>query len=248
MMISLQPDKVAQEFWSGTGVHSVFPRPIEQAVTMRLPVALVKLAPLNRHAIQMWLIERNLRTTLPLDHRDWLGSLVAHRGHGIIFVCESESLEEQRLTIAHETAHFLVDYLWPRQQVLHALGDSITAVLDGERRATPAERAAALLSHVRLGPHVHLLLRPGKEEQAEWAVARAEERADRLAFELVAPWEQVRTLWHSLTREGCAVQDLPVTLAAYFGLPVYVFTRLLRKIQRRRPLSFIAEVKAALRK
>ena len=187
------PEILAHEFWVGTGLQDTFPRNIERAIAMKLPLALVKLPQLNTKVIGQWLEQRRIITPLaplrgrravrpfPLDQRDLLGGLIAYRGYGLIFICGSDDPEEQRLTVAHEVAHFLVDYLHPRQQVIQALGEPIAEVLDGLRKATPSERAAAILSHLRLGAHAHLLPRPGKDEDSQWVVAAAEDRADRLA-------------------------------------------------------------------
>src|SRR5207237_10778233 len=110
----------------------------------------VKMPQLNTKVIGRWLERRRIVIPLPLDQRDLLGSLIAYCGYGIIFVCGSDDPEEQRLTVAHEAAHFLVDYLHPRQQVIQALGEHMVEVLDGLRKATPSERGAAILSHLRL--------------------------------------------------------------------------------------------------
>jgi hypothetical protein len=59
-------------------------------------------------------------------------------------------------------------------------------VLDGKRAPTASERANAVLSHVRIGPHVHLIPRDGNDE-SDCEIAAAEDRADRLGLELVAP-------------------------------------------------------------
>ena len=49
-----------------------------------------------------------------------------------VHFCERTDIPaEQRLTIAHEVAHFLADYLLPRQQIMRRLGVEMAAVLDG---------------------------------------------------------------------------------------------------------------------
>src|SRR5439155_24692013 len=115
-----------------------------------------------------------------------MGCLVANRGHGIIFVCGADPPDEQRLTIAHETGHFLKHYLIPRERVLEALGEAITPVLDGVREATPEERVLGVLSGVRVGAHVHLVPRQGAGDSR---IAIAEDEADDLGLELLAPRE-----------------------------------------------------------
>jgi IrrE N-terminal-like domain len=249
MMQHPSPETLAHEFWVGTGLQDTFPRNIERAIAMKLPLALVKLPRLNTKVIGQWLEQRHIITPLPLDQRDLLGSLVAYRGYGIIFVCGSDAPEEQRLTVAHELAHFLVDYLHPRQQVIQALGEHIAEVLDGLRKATPSEHAAAILSHLRLGAHAHLLPRPGKDEDAQWVVAVAEDRADRLARELVAPQERMHALLQDLsTRTTVESEHACAALAAYFGLPPYAFDDIFRTRSQRRPVSFLADIREALRR
>jgi IrrE N-terminal-like domain len=248
-MIYPSPETLAGEFWDGTGLHDVFPRKITQAIAFKLPLALVGLSPLNVAAIGHWLQRRDIATRLPADRRDLCGCLVAHGGRGFIFICDADSPEEQRLTMAHETAHFLSDYLWPRQQVLHELGEGIAEVLDGIRPATPAERAAAILSRLRLGPHIHVLPRRGRDEDSDVAVAHAEDRADRLALELVAPQACVRSVIDALAaRQALTAEAARATLATHFGLPAYAFHDTIQRMFRRQPTSFVADIAAGLRR
>jgi len=248
-MINPSPEILAQEFWAGTGLEDAFPRNIEQAITVKLPLALVKLPLLNARTVGRWLERRRIATLLPLDRRDLLGCLIAYRGHGIVFICGSDAPEEQRLTVAHEVAHFLVDYLCPRRQVIQVLGDRIAEVLDGLRTATPVERAAAILSHVRLGAHIHLLPRPGKDEDSEFVVAHAEDRADRLALELVAPRACIHSFLRNLSaRKAVLPEEACSALAVYFGLPVYAVDGIAQKISQHHPISFLVDVREAIKR
>jgi hypothetical protein len=243
------PETLAAEFWNGTGLHETFPRKIQQAIAFKLPVALVGLSPLDVAAIGHWLQQRDIATRLPSDRRDLCGCLVAHGGRGVIFITDTDSPEEQRLTLAHETAHFLTDYLWPREQVLHALGQGMAEVLDGLRLATPAERAAAILSRVHLGPHIHVLPRPGRDEGSDVVVAHAEDRADRLALELVAPRACVRDVLADLAaRQRLTAEAARTALATHFGLPAYAFHDAIQRIFRRQPTSFVADIAEGLRR
>lgn len=246
-MSHIHPEIVARELWAGTGLQDTFPRNIEQAVALTLPLALVKLPVLTTQLIGQWLQRRriHIQPHVPLDRHDLCGCLVAHRGHGFVFVCGADEPEEQRFTLAHEVAHFLVDYLWPRRQVIHALGDAITDVLDGLRPATPAERAAAILSHVHVGAHLHLLPRRDTEGNPDVLIAQAENRADQLALELVAPQERILALWQDFSvwpvfqpERACAA------LAVYFGLPVSAFAAQVQRLSQSRPVSFLADVRA----
>jgi len=162
-----------------------------------------------------------------------------------MFVCGGDGLNEQRLTVAHETAHFLKHYLIPRERVVRAMGEAITAVLDGDRKATMEERVAGVLSGVRVGAHVHLLPR---HEVEEGRVAKAEDDADDLGLELVAPREAV--LAHLRTRhvEGLAPTEQRLSLACRFGVPEHVFEALVTDFGRASLTSFLADALTMIRR
>ena len=94
------PETLAKKFWSGTGLQETFPRNIEQAIAMILPLAVVKMPSVTTGAVRRWLKNRHAAPSLPHDRRDLMGCLVAYRGHGIVFVCGADDPEEQRLTVA----------------------------------------------------------------------------------------------------------------------------------------------------
>ena len=144
-------ERWAAGFWAGTGLADTFPRPVERVVSMRLPLAVIKLPAVTVARVGRWLRDRRLVDPLPPCGGEQMGCLLAHGGGGFMFVCGADPPDEQRLTVAHEAAHFMLDYLEPRRRVLAALGPGAAAVLDGRRPATPAERAAALLEHAAPG-------------------------------------------------------------------------------------------------
>ena len=107
----------------------------------------------------------------------------------------------------------------------------------------------AILSHLRLGAHSHLLPRHGQDEDAQWIVAAAENRAERLARELVAPQECIHTLLQDLsTRATVDSEHACSTLAAYFGPPPYAFNDIFRTMKQHRPVSFLGDIREALRR
>jgi hypothetical protein len=236
---------IAREFWQGTGLRTSFPCDIEKAIALKLPLTLVKLSQLTVPVMRRWLRTRHLFVRVPKDQREMMGCLFAYRGFGIVFVCGADSQDEQRLTVAHETGHFLHDYYLPRQAILMSLGNDMVTVLDGERRPTPAERANAILAHLRLGPHVHLLPRNGRDEESDPMVAEAEARADSLGVELVAPRDCIarflRTEHHGTTEEVC------FALGRQFGLPHYVFHRFMKRVTEPRLISFLDDIRTALK-
>jgi hypothetical protein len=204
-MIIPDLEGLARDFWAGTGWQHTFPRPIEQAAPLRLPLVVIKQPHTDVATVRNWLRQRGLIIQL-------------------------------------------VDYHLPRQQVLQALGAHVAAVLDGQRRPSPAERAAAILAHVRLGAHTHLLPRPGAKTDDDWAVAHVEDRADRLTLELVAPRVSVRDVLNALLdRQVSRSEDLRAALATHFGLPAYTFNATIQRLLRPPPRSFVEDMRVGLR-
>src|SRR5262249_3381181 len=119
---------------------------------------------------------------------------------------------------------------------------SVIDVLDGQRPARPTERAAAILAHVRLGPHWHLLPRTDTDPDRDAHVACAEDRADDLGLELVAPRKRVLRLLRTLpARQLTDLHAACSALGAFFGLPAYVFGAIVGAQQRPAVSSFLDE-------
>jgi len=134
----------------------------------------------------------------------------------------SDPEDERRVSLAHECSHFLVDYLHPRQKALEVLGEAGREVLDGLRSPTLEERLAGVLRGVGLGVYTHLMERSGEGEVNRLEVLDAEDRAEGIALELLAPRRAVlerlearRIRW----REDEAVGAATETLVGEFGLP-----------------------------
>lgn len=237
----------AAGFWAGTDLADCYPRPIEQAIALKLPVTVVKLPVVTVRTVGHWLRRRHHARGLPAYPRDLMGCLFAHAGHGFIFLCGADEPEEQRFTLAHDTAHFLVDYWWPRLRVIREFGPSVTDVLDGKRAATSRERASAILGRVRLGPHWHLLPRPGAAPEEDPRVAPAEDRADDLGLELVAPRDRIRQLLDGLPPRTRADDRAACrALGSAFGLPGYVFRTAVAAVRPRRVPSLLEDVRQSI--
>jgi len=215
--------KIAEEFWQELSPLKKFPRDIEAAVTMRLPAGILKLPQLTGSTVADWLRGRRLLVTIPIERRPLMGCLVAYRGHGIIFLCGADERDEQRLTIAHEAAHLLHDYLVPRNRAINLFGPSITEVLDGFRPATPSERVEAVLEGVLIGAHVHVLPRTDFGWDSEPAVLASESGADALAMELIAPALCRGALIAKLVAQKKSMEDVCGALAIHFGIPAVAF-------------------------
>ncbi len=179
-------------FWQRAGGEPrKFPRNIEAALLAALPAAIIHLPKLGINAVEHWLAIRNASYRFRCPDRPLRGCLVAFAGKALIFVDGTDSEDERRFTLAHEAAHLLYDYLRPRQQAIATLGANVIEVLDGERSPTAAERFHALLRNVPIGVHANLLDRAAGEAQVAEMISRSENRADRIAFALIAPPDAV---------------------------------------------------------
>ncbi len=210
---------VAADFWKLAGSPANFPRDLEASVLWALPLAVVKIPRLRVRVVRDWLAQAGFTQIIPAVERDLRACVVASRGRGVVFVDGADPADEQRMSLAHELAHFLLDYLLPRERTIQVLGHSIIPVLDGDRAAAPAERLSAVLRGVHVGVYTRLWKRGplGLAEDAE-VVAR-EDAADALALELLAPRREV------LTRARLGDGDLSADsviqmLRVEFGLPM----------------------------
>jgi hypothetical protein len=235
----------AVEFWADTDLADTFPRNIEQAIALKLPVTIVKLPVVTIRSIAQWLRRHNRSPVFPSYRRDLMGCLYADGGHGFIFVCGADDPGEQRLTLAHDIAHFLVDYWWPRRLVIDAMGPAIVQVLDGRRSARPDERASAVLARVRLGPHWHLLPRHEADPDGDTRIACIENRADDLGRELVAPRSRVVQMLRALLRQY-EPQAACNALGEFFGIPSYVFESEVAAAHHVHTPSFLEDVRRIL--
>ncbi len=209
---------VAADFWRLAGSPGNFPRNLEASVLWALPLAVVKIPRLRVQVVRDWLAQDGCAQIIPASERELRACVVASRGRGVVFVDGTDPADEQRMSLAHELSHFLLDYLLPRERAIRALGGSIIPVLDGDRPATPAERLSAVLRGVHIGVYTRLWQRGplGLAEEAE-AVAR-EDAADALALELLAPRRDVLARSRKLNA-GATADAVAHLLRAEFGLP-----------------------------
>ncbi|HKP52998.1 MAG TPA: ImmA/IrrE family metallo-endopeptidase [Chloroflexia bacterium] len=224
----------AEEFWELAGGPEPFPRRLVGPASLALPVTVHELHGLTLMSMHDWLQARGVRLpTTPGGFNQRLrGCLVASRGRALILIDGSDHDDERRFTLAHELAHLLIDYREPRREAVAALGESILPVLNGERPPTHAERLHAILDYVPLGLHVDMMERTSEGSYTSQATLDAEERANLLALELLAPaadaWAAISALadtgqlYFPLRKQSatllCERYGLPATYAhAYAG-------------------------------
>lgn len=214
-------ENTAQEFWALAGGTGAPPYAIKTAITLALPLEVYPVSGLRASHVLVWTRRVKIAHHIRGRDRRLHGCLLAGRGKGTIFVDASDADDEQRFTLAHELAHFLLDYQLPRQRALDALGASILPVLDGERAPTLEERVHAAMSNVALGLMSHVLERPESGLPTN-LVIDIENRADRLALELLAPAQSLS----ALMRQAEAPQSFALrltfltrALVEQYGLP-----------------------------
>ena len=182
---------MAELFWeSAPHIKDQFPRDIESALAWATPLFIVRVPSLWVHDVEIYLQQRRLPTLSGAVDRPLHGCVFAVRGKGLVVVDGTDEPHELRFTIAHEVAHFLLDYQTPRLLALEKLGQRIEAVLDGQRPPTQEERVDGLLVNVSVGLYAHFMHRDDAGFGGD-KILEVESQADRLAFELVAPESEV---------------------------------------------------------
>jgi hypothetical protein len=221
-------ENIAQEFWTLVGNSPDYPCDIGNAITFTLPLEVVGIAKLQVHDIQTWTYRTMTAHDIRGRDRRLHGCLLADRGEGVIFYDTDDPLDEQRVTLAHELAHFLVDYQAPRERAISIFGAAILPVLDGDRSATDVERLHAVLSTVHLGRMSHIMERPDEGLPSN-IVLDIEERTDRLALEVLAPASLLQEYMQQapvrgfkerltfLTQHVCTIHGLPEHIASSYA-------------------------------
>lgn len=213
-------ENTAQEFWALAGGMGEFPCNMQTAIILALPLEVYPVLALRVAHVLDWTRRVKIAHRIRGRDRRLHGCLLADRSKGTIFVDASDTDEEQRFTLAHELAHFLLDYQQPRQRALNALGPSILAVLDGQRAPTIEERVHAVMSSVSLGTMSHVMERPESGLSTN-LVIDIENRADRLALEILAPAGSLYTLMREAAPKGfdTRLAYLTCVLMREYGLP-----------------------------
>jgi hypothetical protein len=218
MNVPVRVAELAQTFWKDAGSVEAFPRELRRPIARALPVSIVLLPRLRLDSVRAWLRENGIYCPCEEADRPLRACLAAFRGHGLIFLDGTDKADEQRFSLAHEVGHFLRHYWRPRRLACRRLGEQIAEVFDGVRLPTPQERLHALLRNATLGFHLHLLRRGPRREMWDAAVARAEEEADQVAYELLAPAADVLRRTGPVQNDDARVK-LTEMLRAEFGLP-----------------------------
>lgn len=221
MWLDNESQEIIKTFWELVGEKEAFPRMLERSISLALPVALVKLPHLDLHIIENWLLSRNVQYLFDCDNRAVRGCLVAFGGKGIVFVDGTDTSTELRFTVAHETAHFLIDYWHPRKKSSMKYGVSILEVIDGFREPSIDERVYSIINGTPIGIFTNLMERKLQSENIDiWLV---ENRADKIAIALLAPPNEVFKEIDIASRSfNERRHEIVSVLISNFGLPDYV--------------------------
>lgn len=221
MRMENESQEIVDFFWKLAGEQEAFPRTLERSISLALPLALVKVPRLDLRAIENWLLRRNVHYLFDCENRSVRGCLVAFGGKGIVFIDGTDSLNELRFTVAHETAHFLIDYWQPRNKSSVKFGTPILEVFDGLREPSIDERIYSIINGTSIGFYTDLMDRKSQNELNEtWQV---ENKADKVALALLAPPEAVYRVADLSSRSFTErKQEIVAALISKFGLPEYV--------------------------
>ncbi len=221
-MNSISIENTALEFWEWVEASPPFPRNMEDWFLYIFPLDIERIPDLTIGQINAWAQASGSSYRFRGDScRRLRGCIFPRRNLGTIFVDANDPLEEQRLTIAHEGAHFLYDYHLPRKRAIEALGEDIREVLDGKRAPTIEERLHGVLANIHVGIRGHLMERPDEGVPTN-VILDAEDRADRLALELLAPVASLQErMQQTDTPTGYHARLAFLTTALYseYGLP-----------------------------
>jgi hypothetical protein len=201
--------ELARRFWAVAEDVPPFPRDLRDALAFVDAVRVIDVPNLTLSRAAVALAGYGVPFDRTQPDRALAGCFCGHTGRGYILFDPLLAPAEVRFTVAHETAHWLRDYDDPRRRVTARLGERALEVLDGTRAPTPEERFAGVLREVAVGPFAHVLDRDRFGRVCSEGARESEDAADRLAFELLAPFEALR---RHLGNEVAA-------LVSVFGLP-----------------------------
>jgi len=202
--------ELAARFWATAGPPPAFPRDLTRAVTAALRLSLVGRPGLSLAVVRAYLDRLGVPVPFWGPDRPLRAALYCWRGTGFLFLDENDPPAERRFSLAHEVAHYLRDCDDLRRRAVRALGPAGLEILNG-RTPTTDERIAAVLRDLSLHPHAHLMSRNADGRPSGEAERDAESRADRLAFELLAPAE--------LLTDEHEPSALVARLETVYGLP-----------------------------
>ena len=221
--------ELAARFWADAGDPPPFPRDLAGPLQAALLLSVIRIPGLSLASAADAARSSGYPFPPVEADRPLCGCLVARGETGLILVEADDPPAEQRFSVAHELAHFLRDHDAPRRKVLARLGRDAADLLARGRPPTPELRVAAAFRGVPLGRSVHLLDRDRRGRPTSREAAEAEAAADRLAWELLAPFKAV----------AAGSGDLVGRLVTLFGLPPGPAAEYARELAPAEPVGMV---------
>lgn len=210
--------KLAAFFWKRAGRRVPYPRELWMPIQRAFPVSIRQIKGLSVSLVYEELSLLGCEEPPGSPDRKLRGCLVAFKGNGIIFLDPSDPPADKRFSLAHEAAHFIIDHWGPRNAVAREINPEALDVFDGEREPTVAERFKGISRGVMIRPFEHFMDRSADGDIRLSPVLLAEDKADRLALELLAPAATVIEDQKG-SRKPASEVNLATVLSDKFGLP-----------------------------
>jgi hypothetical protein len=220
-----EPDiqALANQFWERVGRIAPYPRNLWVPAQRAFPVTIRQINGLSVDHVYAELSSIGYSDPPYTPDRKLRGCLVALQGYGIIFVDADDPREEKCFSLAHEASHFIIDHWRPREAVRQSISPNALEVFDGEREPTVVERFKGIRTGVAIRPFEHFMDRDQDGNIRMASLLFAENKADRLALELLAPALEVVRKQRYATR-AFSGKEIAGVLIRDFGLPASVAT------------------------
>jgi Zn-dependent peptidase ImmA (M78 family) len=216
--------EATEDFWKQAGIipkYPLAPTLLEQAICLLLPINIVRLNKLSSFKVVSWLADRNYEIQMQEDC-PLCGLLFINRCQGIIFINGSHPLDEQSYTLAHELGHYLLEFEYPRKKAGLLFDNKIDDIFSGTRKPTIEDELSGIIKRVSVSPYIHFLEEGNVSAESRSQVWAAENKADAMAFELLAPFQTVCAQLKSESGPytfSRIKKELLTILAKNFGLP-----------------------------
>lgn len=175
----------AAAFWEPIPERNHFPRDLEQYLPLHYQASIESLPALTVQRVHDWLSVNGIAFTDPSSNRRLDGCIIAQKGHAILFIDDALPLDERRMIVAHETAHFWIDYELLRRRIKLRYGSAGVQILDKERPVETVEMLMATATGSPIQAFYHYHFKDHKHEN------EVERRANTLACFLIAPLQEV---------------------------------------------------------
>jgi hypothetical protein len=218
-----EPDiqSLANRFWERAGRNAPYPRNMWVPVQRAFPITIRQIHELSVNHVYADLSSIGYSDPPDTPDRRLRGCLVALQGYGIIFLDAADLPEERNFSLAHEASHFIIDHWQPREAVRKSISPNALEAFDGERAPTVVERFKGIRNGIAIRPLEHFMDRDPDGNIRVSSFMRSENKADRLALELLAPALKVvgRQRFSTRPKSGDEIVDV---LKREFGLPAPV--------------------------